>query len=215
MIGSASGCRCEEARAWLIARAGRATPRRLKYCVDGEWRESACETYLPVSDSSTGEVFAETPACTAEEVAGAIESAQRAFDDWSAKPVSVRTQVMFRWKPLLEEHMEELALLTSRELGKNLDEARGEVVKIIEACELAVAAPMLLKGDSLMNVSTDHDTVSFREPLGVFAGIVPFNFPAMIPFGWMVPLCITTGNTLVLKLRSMVPTTGMRLLELL
>jgi malonate-semialdehyde dehydrogenase (acetylating)/methylmalonate-semialdehyde dehydrogenase len=194
---------------------GARAPRRLKYCVDGEWRDSACETYLPVSDSSTGEVFAETPACTAEEVAGAIESAHRAFDDWSAKPASVRTQVLFRWKTLLEEHMEELAQLTSRELGKNLEEARGEVVKIIEACELAVGAPMLLKGESLMNVSGGHDTVSFREPLGVFTGIAPFNFPAMIPFGWMLPLCIVTGNTLVLKLRSMVPTTGMRLLELL
>ena len=78
-----------------------------------------------------------------------------------------------------------------------------------------MAAPMLIQGDSLMNVSTGHDTVIYREPLGVFAGIVPFNFPAMIPFGWMVPLCITTGNTLVLKLASMVPMTGMRLLELL
>ncbi len=189
--------------------------KRLKYCVDGEWRESATETYLPVSDSSTGEVFAETPACTAEEVAAAIEAAHRAFDAWAAKPVAVRTQVLFRWKALLEEHVEEIAHLTSRELGKNLEEARGEVVKIIEACELAVGAPMLMKGESLMNVSAGHDTVSYREPLGVFVGIAPFNFPAMIPFGWMLPLCVATGNTLVLKLRSMVPTTGMRLLELL
>ncbi len=187
----------------------------LKYCVDGEWRESGTETYLPVSDSSTGEVFAEAPACTATEVGAAIESAHEAFQSWSAKPVAVRTQVLFRWKALLEEHMEEIAYLTSRELGKNLEEARGEVVKIIEACELAVAAPMLMKGESLMNVSAGHDTVSYREPLGVFTGIAPFNFPAMIPFGWMLPLCIATGNTLVLKLRSMVPTTGMRLLELL
>ncbi len=189
--------------------------KRLKYSVDGEWRESKTSRYMPVTDSSTGKVIAEAPACTADEVEEAIQSAQAAFPAWSARPVAVRTQVMFRWKPLLEAHMDELAVLISTELGKNLDEARGEIVKIIEAVELACASPMLLQGDSLMNVSTDHDTVMYREPLGVFVGIVPFNFPAMIPFGWILPLCITTGNTLVLKLASMVPMTGMRLLELL
>jgi malonate-semialdehyde dehydrogenase (acetylating)/methylmalonate-semialdehyde dehydrogenase len=188
---------------------------RLKYCAGGEWKESKTGKYMPVTDSSTGKVFAEAPACTADEVTEAIEAAAAAFPNWSAKPIAVRTQVMYHWKPLLEAHMEELAFLTSRELGKNLDEARGEVVKIVEAIEVAVAAPMLMQGDSLMNVSTDHDTVSFREPLGVFAGIVPFNFPAMIPFGWLVPLAITTGNTIVLKLASQVPTTGIRLMELL
>jgi malonate-semialdehyde dehydrogenase (acetylating)/methylmalonate-semialdehyde dehydrogenase len=100
-------------------------------------------------------------------------------------------------------------------VGKNLDEARGEIVKIIEGCEVGVAAPMIAKGESLMNVSTGHDTVSYREPLGVFAGIAPFNFPAMIPWGWMIPLAIVTGNTFVLKAASMVPTSSMRLLELL
>ncbi|HZK49072.1 MAG TPA: CoA-acylating methylmalonate-semialdehyde dehydrogenase [Thermoleophilia bacterium] len=187
----------------------------LKYCIDGEWRESATEKYMPVTDSSTGRVFAETPSCTAAEVEATIESAQKAFETWSAKPASVRTQVLFRFRALVEEHMEELTFSTSREVGKNLDEARGEIVKIIEACEVAVAAPMLMKGESLMNVSTGHDTVTYREPLGVFAGIAPFNFPSMIPFGWMVPLCIATGNTMVIKAPSMVPTSSMRLLELL
>jgi malonate-semialdehyde dehydrogenase (acetylating)/methylmalonate-semialdehyde dehydrogenase len=111
--------------------------------------------------------------------------------------------------------MEELAYICSREVGKNLDEARGEIVKIIEGCEVGVAAPLLVKGESLMNVSAGHDSVSYREPLGVFAGIAPFNFPAMIPWGWMIPLCIVTGNTFVLKAASMVPTSSVRLLELL
>ena len=123
--------------------------------------------------------------------------------------------MLFKWKALLEENMEELAFICSRELGKNLDESRGEIIKIIEGCEVGVAAPMIAKGESLMNVSTGHDTVSYREPLGVFAGIAPFNFPAMIPFGWMIPLAIVTGNTFVLKAASMVPTSGIRLLELL
>jgi len=187
----------------------------LKYCVDGEWRESTTDTYMDVTDSSTGEVFAKAPCCTAAEVEGAIESAHRAFQNWSTTPIQKRTQVLYRWKALLEKHAEEVTVLLARELGKNLDEARGEVIKIIEGCEVGVSAPMTMKGESLMNVSTGHDTVSYREPIGVFAGIAPFNFPGMIPFGWMLPLCIVTGNTLVLKLASMVPTTGMRLLELL
>ena len=187
----------------------------LRYCIDGEWRESTTDTYMDVTDSSTGEVFAKAPCCTAAEVEAAIESAHKAFQTWGSAPVQKRTQVLFKWKALLEEHMEDIAYMVSRELGKNLDEARGEVIKIIEGCEVGVAAPMLVKGESLMNVSTGHDTVSYREPLGVFAGIAPFNFPAMIPFGWMIPLAIVTGNTFVLKAASMVPTSGMRLLELL
>jgi len=187
----------------------------LKYCVEGEWRTSATTKYMDVTDSSTGEVFAKAPCCTAAEVEGAIESAQKAYEKWSLLPIQKRTQVLFKWKALLEDNVEELAAICSRELGKNLDESRGEIIKIIEGCEVGVASPMLAKGESLMNVSTGHDTVSYREPLGVFAGIAPFNFPAMIPFGWMIPLAIVTGNTFVLKAASMVPTSGMRLLELL
>ncbi len=116
---------------------------------------------------------------------------------------------------MLLEKMDEIATLVSTELGKNLDEARGEVIKIIEAIDVAVGAPMLMKGESLMNVATGHDTVSYREPLGVFAGIAPFNFPAMIPFGWMLPLCIATGNTFVLKAANPVPLTSHMLLDML
>ena len=192
-----------------------AEPKKLKYCVNGEWLESKTNKWMPVTDSSTGEVMALAPCCTASEVNDAIEAAAAAFPGWSGLPVAVRTQVMYRWKPILEQNMDELSVLISKELGKNLDESRGEIVKIIEAVELACAAPMMMMGDSLMNVSTDHDTVLYREPLGVFVGIVPFNFPAMIPFGWLLPLCITTGNTLVLKLASYVPQTGIRLMETL
>ena len=142
---------------------------------------------MPVTDSSTGEVFAEAPCCTAAEVEEAIQTAHEAFQTWSTTSIQKRTQVLYRWKALLEQHAEEITVLCARELGKNLDEARGEVIKIIEGCEVGVSAPMTMKGESLMNVSTGHDTVSYREPLGVFAGIAPFNFPGMIPFGWMLP----------------------------
>jgi malonate-semialdehyde dehydrogenase (acetylating)/methylmalonate-semialdehyde dehydrogenase len=189
--------------------------KTLNYCVDNEWCESTTDKYMDVTDSSTGEVFAQAPCCTAAEVEAAILSAHKAYQTWSVMPIQKRTQVLFRWKQLLEDNMEELAYICSREVGKNLDEARGEIVKIIEGCEVGVAAPMLIKGEALMNVSTGHDSVSYREPLGVFAGIAPFNFPAMIPWGWMIPLCIVTGNTFVLKAASMVPTSSIRLLELL
>jgi malonate-semialdehyde dehydrogenase (acetylating)/methylmalonate-semialdehyde dehydrogenase len=189
--------------------------KTLNYCVDNEWCESTTDKYMDVTDSSTGEVFALAPCCTAAEVEAAILSAHKAYQTWSLLPIQKRTQVLYKWKQLLEDNMEELAYICSREVGKNLDEARGEIIKIIEGCEVGVAAPMLIKGEALMNVSAGHDSVSYREPLGVFAGIAPFNFPAMIPWGWMIPLCIVTGNTFVLKAASMVPTSSMRLLELL
>ncbi|MHB0868177.1 MAG: aldehyde dehydrogenase family protein, partial [Chloroflexota bacterium] len=189
--------------------------KRLKYFVDGEWRESRTSKYMPVTDASTGEVIAEAPACTADEVSSAVAAAAAAFPAWADKPIAVRTQVLFKWKNLIEQHIDELTFITSQELGKNLDEAKGEYIKIIEACETAVAAPMLMQGRALMQVSSGHDTVMYREPLGVFAGIAPFNFPAMIPFGWFIPLAIVTGNSYVLKAASMVPLSGVRTIDLL
>ena len=189
--------------------------RRLRYCVNNEWRESKTTKYMPVTNSSTGEVMAEAPCCTVEEVNSAVAAAQAAFPGWSSTPVQNRTAVMFRFRALLDAHLDELALSVSTELGKNVEEARGDILKSIEVVELACGAPILMQGDALMNVSTGHDTVMYRESVGVFAGIVPFNFPAMIPFGWMIPLCITLGNTFVLKSASLTPMTSMRVLELL
>jgi malonate-semialdehyde dehydrogenase (acetylating)/methylmalonate-semialdehyde dehydrogenase len=189
--------------------------KKLKYFANGEWIASQTEKYLPVTDSSTGELLAEAPCCTKEEVLNAIAAAKNAFPAWSQTPVSKRVEYMFKLKYVLDEHLDELALLVAKELGKNLSEARGDVIKAIEVVEHACSVPSLMQGDSLMNVSRGYDTVLYREPLGVFAGIVPFNFPAMIPFGWMLPLCITTGNTIVLKLASMTPLTSMRMAELL
>ena len=189
--------------------------KHLKYCVNNEWRESSTGKCMPVTNSSTGEIMAEAPCCTVDEVESAVAAAKAAFPGWSSKPVQQRTALMFRFHELLEAHLEELTLSVSMELGKNLDEARGDILKSIEVVELACAAPVLMQGDALMNVSTGHDTVMYREPVGVFAGIVPFNFPAMIPFGWMIPLCITMGNTFVLKAASLTPQTAGRVLELL
>jgi malonate-semialdehyde dehydrogenase (acetylating)/methylmalonate-semialdehyde dehydrogenase len=189
--------------------------QRLKYLVGGEWKDTTSGEYYPITNSSTGEVIAEAPRCTADEVDAAVEAAAAAFPAWRDTPITSRVQVMFRLKMLFEENLHDLAVLLSTEMGKTYNEARGDVLKAIEVVELACATPVTMVGDSLMNVSTGYDTVSYREPLGVFAGIAPWNFPAMIPMGWMMPLAVTTGNTFVLKAASFVPQTAMRMAELL
>jgi malonate-semialdehyde dehydrogenase (acetylating)/methylmalonate-semialdehyde dehydrogenase len=194
---------------------GKGAPRKLKFFMDGAWHESKSGNYMPVSNSSTGELMAEAPRCTLEEVNAAVESAAEAFPGWRDTPITQRVQLMFRYKAILEEHVTELATLCATEMGKTLVESRGDVLKAIEVVELACALPVSMQGRSLMNVSTGYDTVSYREPLGVFVGIAPFNFPAMIPMGWMIPMAIATGNTYVLKAASLVPQTAMRMVELL
>jgi len=188
---------------------------RLRYLVDNEWRESKTSKYMPVMDPSTGKQIAEAPCCTQEEVDSAVEAAARAFPAWRDTPIPTRIQLMFRFKQLLDAHLDELTELLATENGKVLSEAKGDVLKAIEVVECACSTHYLMQGDTCMNVSTGYDTVSFREPLGVFAAIAPYNFPAMIPMGWMIPFAITTGNTVVLKAASMVPQTASRMLELL
>ena len=189
--------------------------QRLRYLVDNEWRESKTTTYMPVMNPSTGEQIAEAPTCTQAEVDSAVAAAARAYPGWAATPLPQRIQLMFRFKQLLDEHLDELGVLLATEMGKVLAEARGDILKAIEVVECACSTHYLMQGDTTMNISRGYDTVSFREPLGVFVGIAPYNFPAMIPMGWMLPFAITTGNTFVLKAASMVPQTSMRMMELL
>ncbi|MBP3218329.1 MAG: CoA-acylating methylmalonate-semialdehyde dehydrogenase [Lachnospiraceae bacterium] len=186
----------------------------MKYCVGGEWLESKADKYMAVTDSSTGEVIAEVPCCTAEECEAAIAAADAAFPAWSRMSMAKRVQYLFKWRDILYAHKEELSILCAKELGKTLNEARGDVQKAIEPTEEACAAPMLIEGDGALQVTTGYDTTTYRVPLGVCAGIVPMNFPAMIPWGWMVPLAIVCGNTVVLKANSQTPLTSMRMLEL-
>jgi malonate-semialdehyde dehydrogenase (acetylating)/methylmalonate-semialdehyde dehydrogenase len=189
--------------------------KKLKFFMNGEWRGTESGMYMPVTNSSTGEVMAEAPKCTPREVNAAVEAAATAYPAWRDTPVSQRVQVMFRYRELLDKNLRDLALLLSTEMGKTYSEARGDVLKAIEVVELACAVPVTMQGDSLMNVSPGFDTVSYREPVGVFVGIAPWNFPAMIPMGWMTPLALTTGNAYVLKAASFVPQTAMRMTELL
>lgn len=195
--------------------AGHAEPiKRLKYSVGGKWLVSATDKYMDCYNPSLGQVIAKAPCCTQSEVEAAIAAAQEAFPAWAETPASKRVQVLYRMKALVDEHLEELTHLLCKEEGKNWRESMGDVLKVNEVVEFACGVPHLLKGVSGMNVSAGYDTVLYNEPLGVFAGIAPWNFPAMIPHGWMTPLCIATGNTIVLKAASFVPQSSMRLLEL-
>lgn len=188
--------------------------KKLRYYAGGQWLESSSPKTMDVYDPSTGSVIAQAPCCTAGEVNAAIAAAAAAYPRWSATPVVRRAAVFHKMLRLIDEHMDELTLLVATEHGKVWDEAQGDVLKAREGTELASGMPTLMMGESMMNASTGFDTVLYREPLGVFAGIVPFNFPAMIPMGWMAPVCMASGNTIVLKAASFTPMTALRFAEL-
>lgn len=187
---------------------------KLKYFCNGQYVESKTEVYYDLHNPSTGEITGYAPCCTADEVNAAIAAAKAAYPGWSSTPAIKRSQILFKVRELIMEHMEELTRLVAEENGKVWAEAEGDVLKAKEGTELATQVPSLMMGESLMDASKGFDTVLYRESMGVFAGIVPVNFPAMIPFGWMVPVCVATGNTMVLKAASLTPRTALRIAEL-
>ncbi len=189
------------------------TIKKLRYYAAG-WKESRTAKYMDCFDPSTGDVIALAPQCTADEVNEAVAAAAAAFPAWSDTTPSKRVQVLFKMKTLMDTHLDEIVTLVARENGKVLDEALGDAIKVTELIEFACGIPHMLKGHALMNLTPGYDTTQYLEPLGVFAGIVPWNFPAMLPMGWIAPLCIATGNTLVLKLASFVPQSAIRIMEL-
>ena len=187
---------------------------KLKYFVNNQYVESTTEKYYELHNPSTGEVTGYAPNCTAEEVNAAIAAAKAAYPGWSATPAIKRSQILYKVRDLLIEHMEELTYLVAEENGKAWAEAEGDVLKAKEGTELACQVPSLMMGECIMDASKGYDTARYRESLGVFAGIVPVNFPAMIPFGWMTPVCVACGNTIVLKAASLTPRTALRIAEL-
>ncbi|MDX1269271.1 MAG: CoA-acylating methylmalonate-semialdehyde dehydrogenase, partial [Oceanisphaera sp.] len=152
----------------------------------------------PVYNPALGEQTAEVSLASADEVAGAIEAAKGAFVDWSETTPLNRSRILFRFKMLLEERLDELAEVISAEHGKVFEDARGEVVRGMEVVEFACGIPHLLKGEITEQVGRGVDAWSVNQPLGVVAGISPFNFPAMVPM-WMWPVAIACGNTFIMK----------------
>ena len=187
----------------------------LKLFIDGAFVSSESHEGREIRDPSTGAWIATAPCCTREELERAVAAAARAFESWRWVPVAKRVQVLYKFRELVLAHMDELTHLLCRENGKAWAEGKGDIAKVIEITELACGAPSLMMGESLMNTSKGFDTVLLREPVGVYCGIAPFNFPAMIPMGWMMPLCVACGNTFVLKASSQTPMTSLRMAELL
>lgn len=188
--------------------------KTLQPFINGQYVASKTTKFTDAFNPSTGEIIAKVPCCTTAEVELAIASAKAAYPAWSSTPAIKRVQVLYKLRDLINEHMDELTELVARENGKCWSEAQGDVLKAKEGTEQAIAAPSLLMGESLMDASSGYDTVSYQESLGVFAGIVPYNFPAMIPMGWMAPICIACGNTIVIKAASFVPQSALRFAEL-
>jgi malonate-semialdehyde dehydrogenase (acetylating)/methylmalonate-semialdehyde dehydrogenase len=189
------------------------TTDRVNFLINGKW-ESAERELHPVTNPATGEVISEVPYAGADEVDRTVRAAHQAFLQWREIPVVDRVQPLYRFKDLLERHAAELARLLSTENGKTLDDATAEVRRAVQMVEVTCGMPSLMMGDSLENVSKGIDCHTIRQPLGVCAGITPFNFPAMVPM-WMYPFAIACGNAFVLKPSEKVPLTPTRAAELL
>jgi malonate-semialdehyde dehydrogenase (acetylating) / methylmalonate-semialdehyde dehydrogenase len=164
----------------------------------GGTRGSAGSATAPVWNPATGQQQAEVALGSAEDVRGVVDAASAAFDEWAKTSLSKRAKILFAFRELVNAHRRELAELVTDEHGKVISDALGEVQRGLEVVEFACGIPHLLKGNFSNQVSTDVDMFSFREPLGVVAGITPFNFPVMVPM-WMHPVAIACGNCFVLK----------------
>ncbi|MBK7750047.1 MAG: CoA-acylating methylmalonate-semialdehyde dehydrogenase [Candidatus Obscuribacter sp.] len=185
-----------------------------KLLVGGEWIASTATEYQEVFNPSTGEVIAKTPMGGKADMDKAVQAAQKAFLEWKEVPVVERARVMFKFKALLEEHYDEIARCVTREHGKTFAEARASLQRGIEVVEFACGIPSLMMGESMENIARNVDCETIRHPIGVCAGISPFNFPAMVPL-WMYPIAITCGNSFILKPSEKVPLTAMMIGDLL
>ncbi|MGH7500799.1 MAG: CoA-acylating methylmalonate-semialdehyde dehydrogenase [Longimicrobiales bacterium] len=188
--------------------------RSIVHWIGGEPRAGDSGRSGPVHDPATGETCATVPMAGRAEVAAAAASAAAAYPGWRDASLSRRTEVLFRFRELVSAQMDSLAGMIVREHGKVLSDARGEVRRGLDVVDFACGVPHLMKGAFSENVSTDVDTWSLRQPLGVVAGITPFNFPAMVPM-WMFPIAIACGNAFILKPSEKDPSVSIMLAELL
>lgn len=186
---------------------------RLTHFINGKRDAGNSERFADVFNPATGQVQRQVPMATTSDVDAAVRAAQAAFPDWSAQPALRRARCMFRFKNLIEQNHDALAAILTNEHGKVREDARGEVTRGLEVVEFACGAPQLLKGEYSDSVGTGVDSYAFRQPLGVVAGITPFNFPAMVPL-WMMPMALVCGNTFVLKPSERDPSASMMLADL-
>jgi malonate-semialdehyde dehydrogenase (acetylating)/methylmalonate-semialdehyde dehydrogenase len=187
--------------------------RELTHFVAGKHVKGASGRFGDVYNPTTGDVQAKTPLATTAEVRAAVEAALKAFPEWSAQNPQKRARVMFNFKTLVEKNMDELAKLLSAEHGKVIADSKGDIQRGLEVIEFACGIPHLMKGEYTEAAGTGIDVYSMRQPLGVVAGITPFNFPAMIPM-WMFGVAIACGNTFICKPSEKDPSVPIRLAEL-
>jgi malonate-semialdehyde dehydrogenase (acetylating)/methylmalonate-semialdehyde dehydrogenase len=190
-----------------------ASALQLPQYINGQWVESTATEWLDVPNPATGEVLARVPLSGAEEVNAAVEAAAAAFPAWRRTPPEDRIQPLFKLKYLLEENIDDISRIITRENGKTFTEAKAEMRRTIENVEVACGIPMMMQGYNLEDVARGIDEVMIRQPLGVVTIITPSNFPGMTPF-WFLPYAIATGNTLVLKPSERVPLTMQRVFAL-
>jgi malonate-semialdehyde dehydrogenase (acetylating)/methylmalonate-semialdehyde dehydrogenase len=181
--------------------------------IGGKWIRPNLQTYGNVYNPSAGDVIGRVPMSGNKEVDAAVEAASKAFVTWSNMPVTKRATILFKYRELMNQHADELIQLVTKENGKTIEESRGDVRRGIEVIEFCCGIAHLSKGESVPQLADELDAVTMREPIGVCAGITPFNFPAMVPL-WMYPMAIACGNTFILKPSEKVPLTAVRMAEL-
>src|SRR5690242_13404065 len=184
----------------------------LKFYVNGKWEIPGGHELHDITNPATGRVIARVPYATAEDIDRVARAAHDAFLEWRGVPVVDRVQVLYRYKELLEKHAEDLARTLTSENGKTLEDARAEIRRAIQMVEVSCGMPSLMMGQSLENVARGFDCQTIRQPLGVTAGITPFNFPAMVPM-WTYPFAIACGNSFILKPSEKVSLTPTRAAE--
>ena len=186
----------------------------LQNYIGGSWQAAAVRDTQDVRNPATGDTLARVPLSAADDVAGAVAAAARAFDGWRRTPPTERVQYLFALKQRLEESFEDLARTVTLEAGKTLTEARGEIRRGIENVECAAGIPSLAMGYNVEDIASGIDEILIRQPLGVVAAITPFNFPGMIPL-WFLPYAIACGNCFILKPSERVPLTSQKLFRIL
>ncbi len=187
--------------------------KKVNNFIDGKSINGNSDKYLDIIDPSKGEIISQVILSNQNDYNDVVVSSIKAFKEWSQVTPLKRSRVISKYKEFIEKDLENIAKLVSQEHGKTLEDAKGSVTRGLEVVEFACGIPHLLKGEFSQNVGSEIDSWSTRQPLGVTAGITPFNFPAMVPM-WMYPISIACGNSFILKPSEKDPSCGIRLAEL-
>merc|ERR1712172_315080 len=194
--------------------AGGNIPAKTQNVISNQFLDSTTDKWIDVHNPATNQVVTQVPCSTTEEMNAAVASAKEAFKTWFQTSVMGRQAIMFKYQELIKKHLKDIAGLITIEQGKTLPDAEGDVIRGLQVVEHCCSMTNLLLGETLPGITKDMDLTSFRTPLGVCAGIAPFNFPAMIPL-WMFPMALICGNTYIMKPSERDPTACMALVELL